>query len=145
MGCKVCTFIPGNHWHVTGPANGENDFAMWADIVVTHRAGEEIVNVPPARLVVTGSVLGMDDGAECFYVAPMQHMFPFHTEAPLIVKAIIALPHTAHLPYQHLPPLNEEITFTGEVALFEQGCVVVLVDAHLTFPLIDWIEDPGEF
>ena len=77
-------------------------------------------------------------------MAIMQFFVACETVAPITVRAIISLPETSHLPYQHLPPLNEDIAFTGEIASLEQGCVVVLVDAHTPFPLTDWIEDASD-
>ena len=95
----------------------------------------------PGRVYARAPVLGRDDGNDSFFVAAMQHPLAFESVAPLTVRAIVTLPETGHLPYQHLPPLNEQVAFTGEIASLEVGCVVVLVDAHTPFALTDWIED----
>ena len=106
--------------------------------------GEDRGSQRAATAFVRGSVIGTDEGSDSFYVAPTQYCLALGFEAPFIVKAIIATPETANLPYQHLPHLNEDITFIGEIALFERGCVVVLVSAHTPYRLTDGMEETGD-
>lgn len=105
------------------------------------RTGEQCDGEFPARMYARAPVLGTDDGNDSFFVAATQHSLLFEFAAPLTVRAIVTLPETSHLPYQHLSALNEDVAFTGEIASFELGCLVVLVDAHTPFPLTDWVED----
>lgn len=105
------------------------------------RTGEQCDGGLPARMYARVPVLRMDNGNDSFFVAATQHSLLFKFAAPLTVRAIMTLPETGHLPYQHLPALNEDVAFMGEIASFKLGCLVVLVDAHTLFPLTDWVED----
>jgi hypothetical protein len=98
----------------------------------------------PGRMIVHGAVLRTDDGQESFFVAPMQHIMTMPFPAPSIVMAVVVLRETSQLPYQHLPPLNMDIFFTGEILTFKHGSLVVAVDFHMPFPLTDWIQDDGD-